>query len=173
MRRRTSPSWVSAGIVLAVGLVATGCASGGDEIVPPGTFDGLDPRVVEEVIANPAMLETITATQDEVYRRGFAQGIVINVIACRDALRVLEEWRATGVRGELAPLPLPRDPVSSAYEALLDSHEARRVALASGEIAELQELIDGQGGCGVGVPAVAGDLSGPSVADRAHSAAGP
>lgn len=151
------------------GLMLAGCSSQTGINVPPEVVAGLDPQVVREVLTNPGAVETIELAPGDEYRHGYIQGITINFIVCRDALRVLETWRSTGQRADLAPLPVPDYPVETAYKAWQENYAVLQGTLASGEIDRLVKWIADPAGCGSTVPAQPGELSGPTVAERARA----
>lgn len=149
-----------------VGLLILAGGCGSSSIVKDDVLAGLDPAVAQEVLADPNARDTLGTFEGE-QRDGLAQGMVINFIVCRDALRVLENWRSTGEQVELAPLPQPDNPVAPFFGEWQERYDDLKATYATGEVAALAEWVGGPYGCGIQVPAIPGDPSGPTVADRA------
>lgn len=144
--------------------VLTGCGQGSIS-KDADYFEGLDPSVVAEVLANPVAMQKIEQEPVDTHE-SLAQGGVRNFIVCRDALRVYQEWLRTGIQPTLAPLPMPDHPREPSH-SLWKQDYARLVDLVrSGDPEQLRtRWLTGNGSCGQWIPAKPGDVSGPTIED--------
>lgn len=126
-------------------------------------FSGLDSAVVAEVLANPAATMKISQEPEDT-RGSLAQGIVRNFIVCRDFYDTYEVWRRTGQAPAAPVLPQPSNPLEPSASGWPSEFRNYSDALRSGDITRLKSLLTGDSGCGVWVPAKAGDVSGPTIA---------
>lgn len=154
---------------LVVALTACGGGDDGSEASPDAPFfAGLDRAVVEEVLENPraqANVEILEA-QD---RPGMWQGMAVNFSFCRDVLEVYEKWRDSGdTPRRLAALDKPDTPESS-YADMVKTLEFYEGEVRSGDISSLRSLLLNESGCGVWIPARAGDADGPTIADQVRA----
>jgi hypothetical protein len=150
-------------------LATSGCGAGQSLSADAPYFEGLDSGVVAEVLVDPVARQKIEEEPEDT-RESMAQGIAINFMVCRDALRVYEDWIGTGVAPDLNPLPVParpREPSYSDWETTFADLEAR---LASGEIEQLRFWLTAEGSCGQWIPALPGDPSGPTIKDAVEGA---
>jgi len=157
---------------LAVLLLVAGCSSGPVVLSPDGDyFEGLDPAVVEEVLASPVAVSQINqdCLAEEDYERS-GQAVVLRYTYCRELLRVYEEWLTTGTQPEWHSPTMPTFPrvgtagypIDEGWDLILDYTEE---VLASGDIELLRfELVNPNGTCAPD-PAKPGDINGPTIAD--------
>ena len=127
-------------------------------------FAGLDPAVVGEVLDNPAVRQSIIEEESDAAKESRAQGVVINFMTCRDALRVYQGWVNTGVAPSLEPLPIPTNPREPSFSAITADYAMYEAAIASGELEQLRFQLTAEGSCGW-IPANPGDPGGPTVRD--------
>lgn len=126
-------------------------------------FAGLDTAVVEEVLSSPAARQRVEGDDPSTAQARY-QGMVRNFTACRSALKVYQEWLATGVAPSFPPQPTPANPASTAADMDRDIERLTKDA-ASGDISLLRADITNPSGCGAWIPANPGDADGPTVAD--------
>lgn len=156
--------------ILAVGapvaaLLVAGCAASGNVEADSPIYDGLDPVVVEEVLANPSARGKIDTMPEDV-RESMAQAIVRNFIQCRDALDLYNTWVTVGELPALPELPVPTEPIEPGNEAIVSDRQHIEDALASGEPDNLKGFLVGEGRCGEWIPADPENPNGPLIADE-------
>ena len=152
-------------LTVAISLIAiAGCTLEAPLSVDAEYFEGLDVAVVAEVLNNPVGRQKI---EDEpiLTRGSMAQGIVINFITCRDALRVYQGWLNTGVAPDLEPLPIPTTPLEPSFSGNQIQYGLFETGINSGELDQLRSSLTAEGSCGQWIPAVPGALDGPTVKD--------
>lgn len=145
-------------------LVVGACASSKAVSADASYFDGLDQDVVAEVLADPVARQKIDEEPEDT-RASMAQGITINYVVCRDALRVYQDWLSTGSASELAPLPVPVSPMQPSYSDWEASFAGLEARLDSGELEQLRFWLTAEGSCGQWIPAHPGEPSGPTIKD--------
>ena len=152
-------------LLLALCLnLLTGCSDSILSSPDADVFQGLDPTVVSEVLANPTVRTKIERrAKDE--QPGLAQGIVINFIVCRDMLRVYQEWQRSGVPPKLQPLPHHANPDPITAESWELKYSGIKESADSGDPENLRDWLIGEGRCGEWIPAQPGDISGPTIED--------
>ena len=151
-------------LVIWFSVVAAGCSHQGATSVDAPYFEGLDQTVVGEVLNDPVALQKIEEEPSDT-RESMAQGIVINFMVCRDALRVYQGWRNTGVAPSLEPLPTPTNPREPSYSDWITSYANLETRVDSGELEQLRFWLTAEGSCGRWIPARPGDVSGPTIRD--------
>lgn len=144
--------------LLAIGMV--GC--GPEQMTTDAPhFEGLDPKVVAEVLSHPRARLFIDQSED--WKPNIAQTITLNFILCRDAMRAYRQWTSTGIPPALAPMPEPVHPQQYAYSDARHQYNDYNQAIQSGDPQVLLSLITGQQTCGAWIPARPGELSGPTI----------
>ncbi len=126
-------------------------------------FAGLDAEVVAEVLESPVAADRV-AGDDQSTAKARYQGMVRNVVACRSALQVYQEWMRTGVAPEFPAQPSPESPAAYAGDMDDDIAALQRMS-AGGDISVLRQELTQDSGCGAWVPAEPGDIKGPTVRD--------
>ncbi|RNL60583.1 hypothetical protein EFK50_19905 [Nocardioides marmoriginsengisoli] len=156
-----------AACALACAAFAAGCGS--DEPASlradAPVFQGLDGKVVAEVLANPDASRKIAEEETDSARDSMAQGIVINFVTCREVAAAYRSWLTTGVRPELAPVPAVRSPQEPSYTDARGIREHLVARILSGDPSQLRAYLEGPSSCGHWIPAVPGDVSGPTIED--------
>ena len=150
-------------LALCLNLLA-GCSDSILSSPDADVFQGLDPTVVSEVLANPAARAKIE-TEPKEGQPGLAQGIVMNFIVCRDLLKDYQQWQQTGIAPTLKPLPRPTNPDPLTDEDWELSYLDIKESIESGDPEELRDLLTGNPSCGEWIPAQPGDISGPTIED--------
>ena len=155
--------------VLGAALLLTGCSSkAASPDADSPAFAGLDVNVVAEVLENPTAVERIKGEPDDT-QDSMAQGIARNFIVCRNALDVYQTWIDTGVRPDLAPLPMPDNPVDPSARLWESDYASLEARAESGDPANLRDWLTLEGSCGAWIPANPGDPNGPTIADVVES----
>lgn len=149
--------------ILIFFLLIIGCAQ--DNVFAPDArhFEGLDPMVVAEVLANPIERSRIEKRASDA-QKNLAQVRVISFILCRDAFRVYQEWQTTGYPSDLRIPPTPTYEEPGWYTWKYDNENITK-SIKTGNIEELRHRLTENGSCAQGVPAQPGDFSGPTIAD--------
>ncbi|WP_203336264.1 hypothetical protein [Nocardioides limicola] len=139
-------------------------------------FVGVEPSIVTEVLAHPqaqAMLdEEGTADDDsgssgEERRDSLAQGIAINFVMCRATAEAYKSWLSSGVRPATPRVPTVAEPQEPSYSDWLDLQDRLDGLFMSGDPAQVRDrFLTGAGSCGEWIPAVPGDVSGPTIEDE-------
>ena len=150
-------------ILLLFFLFIIGCAQDNVFASDAKHFEGLDPIVVAEVLANPIERSRIE-TKASNAQKNLAQVRVISFIMCRDALRVYQEWLTTGFPSDLRIPPTPTYEEPGWYTWKYDNENIIK-SIKTGSIEELRNRLTENGSCAQGVPAQPGDFSGPTIAD--------
>lgn len=145
-------------------IAVAGCALGVPLSVDADFFEGLDLAVVAEVLDNPVARQKIEE-EPILTRASMAQGIVVNFILCRDALRVYQEWVNTGVAPNLEPPPTPTNPREPSYSSIDDYYAQFETSIDSGELDQLRLLLTAEGSCGQWIPARPRNAEGPTIKD--------
>lgn len=153
---------------LLVMTVISACASSDEVKASDPTFQGLDPTVVSEVLANPVAVKKIDE-EPAATRDSMAQGIVRNFIVCREFLVAYQDWQRTGLPPRDPSLPEPTNPLDPSNTAWLQEFPQYVATLHSGDPSRLRELLTNQSGCGSWIPASPGDVSGPTIASVVSS----
>jgi hypothetical protein len=153
-------------VAVVILMMVTGACSSADSgkiTASDPAFAGLDAAVVQEVLTNPSASEKLKTTSDA-DKRALSQGMVRNFSMCRAALDVYREWLRTGTAPIFAKQAAPANPSQSAIFADRTLKEFNK-EVASGDISLLRNDLTNESGCGVWIPAKAGDISGPTIAD--------
>jgi len=154
-------------IALSIILGGLLSACGADASKPANTdpiFAGLDPAVVQEVIASPVAADRVSGLQGD-QALTLWQGMVRNFTLCRSGYQGYKTWVKTG-----QPVPLVKQPAPTHPGHNLDTDEitltekAYRQAIQGGDISSLRGLLTNDSGCGSWVPAEAGNANGPTIA---------
>lgn len=156
-------------MTVAILLIAVaGCAFESPLSLEADYFEGLDDAVVAEVLGNPIARQKI---EDEpiLTRGSMAQGIVINFITCRDALRVYQGWSSTGVAPDLEPLPIPTYPLEPSFSGNEIQYGLFETSIGSGELDQLRSSLTAEGSCGQWIPAIPGAPDGPTVKEAVEA----
>lgn len=155
---------------LLAAVVVSGCSS--DNLAagldPDGQyFEGLDPLVVDEVLADPYRLDALLYLVPEDDREGQAQVMVVNTILCRDGYQYYQEWTTTGVAPEIPELAKPTNPDDDFYPLVVQITYADFVdTIESGDPEELRIwLAETDSCCGQFVPVIPGDWEGLSISE--------
>lgn len=143
-------------------LIAASCTEGLS--ADADYFDGLDGTVVAEILEHPAARQKIEE-EPSATRASMAQGIAVNFMVCRDALRAYQGWVSTGVAPSLGPLPKPIHPREPSFSANENQYARLAASLDSGELDQLRLSLTGEGSCGQWIPASPGDAAGPTIKD--------
>lgn len=157
-----------AACALACAATAAACSSQDDLALPAASapvFDGLDPAVVSEVLANPEASRKILEEETISARDSMAQGIVINFLTCREVASDYRTWVTTGVRPSLKPVPVVAEPKQPSYGDAQAIHDRLESYVASGDPSQLAQTLTGPSSCGHWIPAKPGDVSGPTIED--------
>lgn len=128
-------------------------------------FDGLDPAVVSEVLANPEARLKILEEETISARDSMAQGIVINFLTCREVAAGYRRWVTAGVRPTLKPVPTVAEPKQPSYGDAQGIHDRLEALIASGDPSQLKQTLEGPSSCAHWIPAKPGDVSGPTIED--------
>lgn len=128
-------------------------------------FAGLDPVVVEEVLANPDATRKIGEEETNSARASMAQGIVINFMTCRSVASAYATWVLEGVRPTLPTVPEVTVPKEPSYGDARAIHQRLVTAIDSGDPSRLRAYLEGPSSCGHWIPAKPGDVSGPTIED--------
>ena len=160
-----SPRTFKIAFVILLTLFAGACSSpdGAKVTASDPAFAGLDSVVVQEVLTNPKAIENLAGDSD-VDMRARNQGMVQNFSLCRAALDVYREWLRTGTAPIFAKQAAPVNPSQWAADADRAVEKFNK-EVASGDISLLRNDLTNETGCGVWIPAKAGDISGPTIAD--------
>ena len=150
-------------LVLAL-VVLTGCSGSILSSPDADVFQGLDPTVVSEVLANPTARAKIEGWPKE-DQPGLAQGITMSFIVCRDLLKDYQQWQQTGIPPTLKPLPQPTNPDPLTAEHWELRYLAIKETIESGDPKQLRDFLTGNPSCGEWIPAQPGDISGPTIED--------
>lgn len=150
-------------LALCLNLLA-GCSSSILSSPDADVFQGLDPTVVSEVLANPTV-RTKIETEPKERQPSLAQGIVINFIVCRDLLKDYQQWQLTGIAPTLKPLPQPTNPDPLTTEGWELKYSGIKEGVDSGDPENLRDWLIGEGRCGEWIPAQPGDITGPTIED--------
>jgi hypothetical protein len=162
---------VSSAVALAslvtVGAVSSHSASAVVPSADSPLFAGLPRTVVTEVLTNPKALANVSIwpVEETTGRNALWQGMVINFTQCRQMLQVYEDWKHTGTAPALPALALPSNPAGDVVTSAKVVDTDYRRTIASGEIGQMANLLQNESGCGVWIPATAGDSDGPVIAD--------
>jgi hypothetical protein len=168
-----SPRTFKIVVVVLLALLVGACSSPGGNASSPGAgkvtasdpgFAGLDAALVQEVLTNPKAIEKLN-NLSEGDIRSLDQGMVRNFSLCRAALDVYREWLRTGTAPILPKQAAPLNPSSRSATAMDSALKQFNKDLASGDISLLRNDLTNESGCGVWIPAKAGDISGPTIAD--------
>jgi hypothetical protein len=127
------------------------------------TFAGLDAAVVQEVLTNPTAVKKLDGIPKGDLL-ALNQGMVRNFSMCRAALDVYRGWLRTGTAPIFAKQETPVNPSQSAIFVDRTLKKFNK-DVASGDISLLRNDLTNETGCGVWIPAKAGDISGPTIAD--------
>lgn len=127
-------------------------------------FEGLDPEVVTEVMANPVAWGKVQSEEDET-RASMAQGIVRNFVQCRGAFDAYRSWVTTGTTPEVPALDAVAHPLEPATSAIENAQAYIADAIASGEPAQLKDFLVGEARCGEWIPVEPGRPDGPTIED--------
>ena len=150
-------------LVLCLNLL-TGCSDSILSSPDADIFQGLDPTVVSEVLANPAARAKIE-TEPKDRQLSLAQGITMSFIVCRDLLKDYQQWQQTGIAPTLKQLPKPTNPDPLTAEHWELSYLDIKESIESGDPEELRDFLTGEASCGEWIPAQPGDISGPTIED--------
>lgn len=151
-------------VTAAISAHLAGCsaAGGGQFDSRDPVFAGLDPMLVEEVLASPAAQWRVEGDNEELAASRY-QGMVRNFALCRSAFAAYQEWLTSGSAPDLPAQPVPTNP--GLYASDLDSSiEIYRDLLSSGDISLLRDELTKETGCGSWVPASPQDSDGPTIA---------
>lgn len=141
------------------------CAGTGPDLdAGSDVFEGLDPEVVAEVMANPVAWGKVQE-EDEQTRASMAQGIVRNFIQCRGAFDAYRSWVTTGTTPEVPVVDAVVHPLEPAAGAIEQSQAYIEDAIASGEPARLKDFLVGEARCGEWIPVEPGRPDGPTIED--------
>lgn len=166
--RRVRPGVVVA-LIAAASLAGCSSSDSGAISANDKTFAGLDPLVVQEVVASTLAKDRVAGDERAVAAARY-QGMVRNFTACRSALSAYQQWLTSGVAPEFPPQPVPAYPAPTAADMDNDI-EAFEQDLASGDITLLREHLTNPSGCGNWIPAEPGDEMGPTIADKVNGKA--
>lgn len=144
-------------------VVLTSCA-GPDLDAGSDVFDGLDPAVVAEVMANPVAWGKVQQEEEQT-RGSMAQAIVRNFIQCRAAFDAYRSWVTTGTAPEVPEVDTASHPLEPGASAIEHAQTRIEAAIASGEPAQLKETLVGEARCGEWIPAEPGRPDGPTIED--------
>lgn len=157
----------AAPLLALVTLTATlaSCAGTGPSLdAGSDTFEGLDPEVVAEVMANPVAWGKVQEEEEQT-RASMAQGIVRNFIQCRAAFDAYRSWVTTGTTPEVPVLSVAVHPLEPATDAIENAQAYIEDAIASGEPAQLKNFLVGEARCGEWIPVEPGRPDGPTIED--------
>ena len=150
-------------LMLVVTLLSA-CSRDASVSASDPVFQGLDPKVVSEVLANPAAQNNAAILNDDAERRSMWQGMVGAFVMCRQMLGVYDRWIKTGEAPQTFPSPeIPRAPEAS-FQEIQMLYAYFKKAVVSGDIDQLREHLTNQAGCGNWIPAKPNDAGGPTIA---------
>lgn len=162
---RRAGSWAPVSVV-AVALLLGGCSNSSLRMqADDPLFAGLDPAVVQEVLASDAAAQ-VAVGSDEESARLLYQGMVMNFSACRSALEVYQTWTRTGQPPAYPAQPEAENPGPMQAEDQAQSLKDYQRAIEGGDITVLRNLMaNPNGGCGTWIPAQPWKTDGPTIAD--------
>lgn len=159
-----------AACVLLLACSALGAASCSSETGKPEkpsatsqVFAGLDSGLVREVLSNPRAIENAGFTETEAESDSLWQGMVRNFATCRSAYEGYASWRTTGEAPSWKPPPRPANPREPSNKDSNQFDQDVSKAFASGDPANVEKLIVGEGSCGAWIPAQANKPGGPTI----------
>lgn len=163
-------------VPVIVGMVMLAACSGGGYEVDSASaadayFAGLPEPTVDELLAMPYGRETLAMTEPKASAEMLAQAMVMNIEFCRDLHRIYDGWTRTGQADEIGPLPVPDDPREPSYSYWEDEVATWQGFIDSGDASLFRDRLLTEGACTHWVPAVPGDVAGPTIADAIRGSA--
>lgn len=141
-------------MLLLVTLGLAGCGSGelsaGDRV-----FDGLDQKVVQEVLAFPGAQQNV-AGLPKADKASMWQGMVGAFVMCRQFLQTYETWRDTGVPPETHLTPTAPSHPEDSFADVQTLYEYFSGLVEAGDIGDFRTALTGDGSCGQWIPATPG-----------------